>query len=336
MNISLKIALGASLGLVLFACGSKVEQKGVGADAQAPGAETLRPMFASWPKAPEPAMAPNSAMVKLGERLYHEGALSAGNDISCASCHSLDSFGQDNKATSPGTSGLFGKRSTPSSFNAFRQFAQFWDGRAKSVEEQSTMPMMTGVEHGLVSEEQIVGILREQPGYDAAFAAAFPDAKEDAVSADHVRAAIGAFERTLITRSPFDAWVEGSGSALSASQLQGLETFVSVGCATCHMTRAVGGSMYQKLGLVRVVESTDQGRFEATGKEVDRMLFKVPSLLNVSETGPYLHDGRLDSLAETVEFMARVQLGNKLDAEQTAAIVEFLKALTGEWDRGGN
>ncbi|HRV82701.1 MAG TPA: cytochrome c peroxidase, partial [Planctomycetota bacterium] len=285
--------------------------------------------FAAWPSAPAAPVVATPAIVALGERLYHETALSKGRDISCASCHSLETFGQDNKPVSSGTSGQFGKRSAPSTFNAFRQFAQFWDGRADSVETQSTMPMMTGVEHGLVSEDQIVDILRAEGDYSDAFARAFQATEGDGITADNVRAAIGAFERTLVTRSPFDAWVEGDDQALNAEQRKGLETFVAVGCTACHATRAVGGQMYQKLGLVEAVPSEDLGRFQVTQNEADRFLFKVPSLLNVAETAPYLHDGRFASLEETVRFMAKVQLGRTLSDEQARSIVAFLGALTG-------
>ncbi|MCA9003111.1 MAG: c-type cytochrome, partial [Planctomycetes bacterium] len=256
---------------------------------------------------------------------------SATGDISCASCHSIDTFGQDNKAFSPGTQGQLGGRSAPSSFNAFRQVAQFWDGRAASVEEQSTMPMLADVEHGLTSEQQIVEILNGENGYKEAFAAAFSgqDSAEGPITADRVRAAIGAFERTLVTRSPFDDWVEGDDGALNEEQLAGLETFVDTGCVACHTTRSVGGHMFQKLGLVEPVEIADLGRFQFTGKETDKHQFKVPSLLNVTETGPYMHDGSQKSLDDAVRYMAQVQLGKDLEPAQVESIVTFLGALKG-------
>ncbi len=315
-------ALGG--GLLLFACSSD-ENVPAGPDVA-----SLRAPFLQWPNSPAPPVPTSPTLVALGERLYHETALSKTGDVSCASCHGLDTFGQDNLKVSPGTEGLLGKRSAPSTFNAFRQFAQFWDGRADSVETQSTMPMLTDVEHGLVSEDEIVSILAADPSYREEFAQAFPEAGGDALTADHVRAAIGAFERTLVTVSPFDRWVEGEDQALSPQELEGLETFVQVGCTVCHTTRSVGGHMFQKLGLVEAVEGQDLGRFEVTGQESDRYHFKVPSLLNVAKTGPYLHDGRFDSLEETVAFMGKVQLGKELSDSQVASITTFLRALTGE------
>ena len=307
---------------LMAACGSQTHETA--------SVEALRAPFRAWPNAPAPAIPGTPAMVALGERLYHETALSKSRDVSCATCHSLETFGQDNLPVSPGTTGLFGKRSAPSSFNAFRQIAQFWDGRADSVETQSTMPMLTDVEHGLVSEQEIVEKLKAEEGYEEAFRQAFPESVGDPIQADHVRAAIGAFERTLITVSPFDRWVEGDDDALTADQLAGLEEFVSVGCTICHSSRAVGGQMYQKLGLIKPVESADLGRYEATGKESDKYFFKVPSLLNVAKTAPYLHDGSQKTLEETIRFMADVQLGKTLSDSQVASIATFLEALTGE------
>ncbi|MDF1836896.1 MAG: cytochrome c peroxidase [Planctomycetota bacterium] len=321
-----------ALILSLPACGTKDD--GLTPVTESPG-DALRSQFAGWPVGPDAPTVASEELVALGERLYHDKALSAGRDISCASCHSIDNFGQDNKAFSPGTGDRMGGRSTPSSFNAFRQIAQFWDGRAASVEEQSTMPMLTDVEHGLTSEQQIVEILRQERGYDTAFESAFPQSPGDVmggdtITPDRVRTAIGAFERTLITHSPFDAWVEGDDGALTPKQKNGLQTFVSVGCTACHSTRSVGGHMFQKLGLVVPVESEDQGRFEVTGKDSDRQVFKVPSLLNVTETAPYMHDGSIATLAETVRHMGEVQLGQDLDAAQVQSIVSFLGALKGE------
>ena len=246
---NLGFALAA--GLLLFSCGADSEET-----PQNPH-EGLRGPFSQWPSAPPAPVASTPELVALGNRLYHETALSKTGDVSCASCHNLDTFGQDNLKVSPGTQGLLGKRSAPSTFNAFRQIAQFWDGRADSVETQSTMPMLTDVEHGLVSEDEIVGILAAEESYRADFARAFPDAAGDPLTADHVRAAIGAFERTLITVSPFDRWLDGDDKALSPAQLAGLQEFVQVGCTACHGTRAVGGSMFHKLGLVEEVGGDD-------------------------------------------------------------------------------
>ncbi|MEZ6005612.1 MAG: cytochrome c peroxidase [Planctomycetota bacterium] len=295
----------------------------------AAGPPDLRAPFQSWPNSPAAPVASTPEIVALGERLYHETALSKGGDVSCATCHALDNFGQDGKKVSSGTSGLLGKRNAPTSINAFRQFAQFWDGRADSVETQSTMPMLTDVEHGLVSEDQIVEILQGVGDYPAAFAKAFGASDQLALTADNVRAAIGAFERTLVTHSPFDAWLDGDDNALSAEQKKGLETFVASGCTMCHSGRAVGGGMFQKLGLVKAVETEDLGRFQVTGNEADKYMFKVPTLLNIERTGPYMHDGRFDSLEEAIRFMGDVQLGKALSDEDVKSIAVFLGALTG-------
>lgn len=266
--------------------------------------------------------------VALGKKLYHEKALSRNGDISCASCHPLDNWGQDGKKTSPGTGGAAGSRNTPTTFNAYRQFAQFWDFRAETVEQQATMPILTANEHGLKDEAEIESILSAIPDYVAEFKKVFP--KDEKITAKNVAYAIAAFERKLETSSRFDAYIDGDEAALTNLEKKGVKVFMEVGCTTCHVTRLVGGQMKQKLGLIMPVPSEDKGRFEVTKEAGDTNFFKVPQLLNVAETGPYMHDGSIDSLAEVTRYMAKIQLARSLTEDQVKAIVAFLEALTGE------
>lgn len=271
------------------------------------------------------------ARVALGRALYHDARLSKNHDVSCNSCHRLDNWGVDNEPTSPGHKGQRGGRNSPTVYNAALHLAQFWDGRAADVEAQALGPILNPVEMAMPDEAAVMTTVQSIPGYPPMFAAAFPD-DEDPVTFDNLGIAIGAFERTLVTPSRWDAYLAGDASALSADEVEGAKLFVETGCITCHAGVGLGGSMYQKLGLVKPYETSDEGRKEATGNEADLHVFKVPSLRNVAKTGPYFHDGSVKTLPEAVDLMAWHQLGKKLDDAETAKIVTFLEALTGQPD----
>lgn len=266
--------------------------------------------------------------VALGKALYHEKHLSKNGNLSCASCHDLANYGVDNKAKSPGSDGKDGERNTPTTWNAFRQFRQFWDGRAATVEEQSMGPVLNPLEHGIADEAQLVAKLKEKPELVEGFQKAFPGAG-DPVSVANFKLAIGAFERTLVTRSKWDDYLDGNPKALNQDELFGLKTFLDVGCTTCHGTRLVGGAVYQKTGALKPFGSKDEGRGKLTGNDADKFFFKVPSLLNVERTSPYFHDGSVKTLEEVVKVMADIQLDKKLTDDQVRGLVAFLKALTG-------
>ncbi len=271
-------------------------------------------------------------MTDLGRMLYYETRLSLSHEISCNSCHQLDKFGVDGEPTSPGHKGQRGDRNSPTSLNAFGHLAQFWDGRAPDVEAQAKGPILNPVEMAMKDEAAVIATLQSIPGYVEAFAKAFPG-EEAAISYDNMAKAIGAFERKLTTPGRFDTYLKGDASALSVVEKKGLETFISTGCTTCHLGAYVGGQSYQKLGLVLPYETEDIGRAKVTDNEADKYVFKVPSLRNIAETGPYLHDGSISSLEEMVQLMGKHQLGKELSADDTASIVTFLHALTGEVDK---
>ena len=271
------------------------------------------------------------ARVDLGRMLYYETRLSKSQELSCNSCHKLDSYGVDNEPTSPGHKGQRGERNSPTVFNAALHISQFWDGRAPTVEEQAKGPVLAGVEMAMAGEDQVVGVLKTIPGYAEPFKAAFPG-EEDPLTYHNMATAIGAFERNLLTPAPLDAFLKGDVNALTAAQKKGMQTYLDTGCQTCHMGVAVGGQSYMKLGLAKPWETEDVGRMKLTGNESDKYFFKVPSLRNIEKTGPYLHDGSVTDLSEMVKLMADHQLARELTDEQTADIVAFLGALTGEVD----
>jgi cytochrome c peroxidase len=273
--------------------------------------------------------------VKLGKFLYFDTRLSKTGNNSCNSCHNLNTFGVDNLATSPGDEGKNGNRNSPTSFNAALHTMQFWDGRAKDVEEQAGMPVMNPVEMNIPSEDFLIKRLKGIELYKQLFASAFPDEK-DPLTFKNMAKAIGAFERTLITPSKFDEYLHGKSDALSYEEKKGLQTFINEGCTTCHNGVAIGGNSLQKFGSLdnyrNYTGSTieDEGRKEVTKDEFDKDLFKTPSLRNITKTAPYFHDGSVEELSRAITIMGKIQLGKDFSPEQVASIKAFLEALTGD------
>ena len=326
MNSTIKSMLALVALALLAGCG------GQPADTAAAGPPTSqhKNLFGGMPAVMESPDNPlTDAKIALGRILYYEPRMSANNEISCNSCHLLDEFGVDGQATSPGHDGTFGVRNSPTVYNAAMQVAQFWDGREPTVEAQAKGPILNPLEHGMASAEAVEKVLRDIPAYHPLFAAAFPD-EENPITFDNVALAIGAFERKLVTRGDWDRWLIGDGNALNVQQRRGLDTFTEIGCTTCHMGPNLGGSLFQKMGLVEAYPLTDKGRSEITGNAAEEYFFKVPSLRLVAETGPYLHDGSLESLEEVVRIMAKHQLGKTVTDQQVTDLVVFMKALTGE------
>ena len=273
--------------------------------------------------------------VALGKALYFENRLSMNNTQSCNTCHNLDTYGVDNKPTSPGDNGKPGTRNSPTTLNSALHFLQFWDGRMKDVEEQAGGPVMNPAEMNMPAEGVVMARLSSDEGYTKMFAAAFPGAT-DAMTFENMRKAIGAFERTLLTPSKFDRFLGGDNLALSEQELNGLEAFMNTGCTACHMGPLMGGNMFQKYPLFGTHKDytgslvDDTGKMQATKNEADKYMFKVPSLRNIAETWPYLHDGSVRELDKTVNLMAKAELNKELTPAQVSDIVAFLKSFTGE------
>ncbi len=269
------------------------------------------------------------AKVELGRLLYFETRLSGSGKISCNSCHDLAAYGVDNEPTSDGDKGQKGARNSPTVLNAAGHFAQFWDGRAATVEEQAKGPMLAAVEMAMASAADAEAAIRAVPEYNARFRAAFPGEREP-VTFDNIAKAIGAFERKLTTHSPWDRFLEGDATALTAEERAGLHRFMHTGCVGCHNGTLVGGNSFQRLGAAAPYpDQSDPGRFRVTGVASDRMVFKVPSLRNVEKTAPYFHNGQVATLEDAVGRMARYQLDVKLSPEETRSIIAWLKTLTG-------
>lgn len=270
------------------------------------------------------------AKTDLGRMLFFEPRLSKNQKTSCNTCHVLSNYGVDGLSTSVGHRAQHGARNSPTVYNAAGFFAQFWDGRAETVEEQAKGPILNPVEMALASPEQGVKVLSSIPEYAEAFKQAFPGEKEP-ITFDNTARAIAAFERRLTTPSRWDDYLRGNQNALTVPELEGLKVFTNIGCMVCHTGEFVGGAMYQKVGIVEPwPDQRDQGRFVVTKQDTDRMMFKVPTLRNVAKTAPYFHDGSVPTLDAAVRRMGRYQLGLALSDQEVAAIVSWLGALTGE------
>lgn len=323
-------AAAAALGLLAVAPIAAAEE--ARADARRDAARRARLVFQPLPAEALRADDPyTEAQIDLGRRLYYETRISKSQKLSCNSCHQLDRFGADGEPTSPGHEGQRGGRNSPTTLNAALHFAQFWDGRAATVEEQAKGPVLNPIEMGMPSPDMVIRVLESIPGYAPLFAEAFPGEAEP-ITYDNFARAVGAFERRLVTPGRFDAFLSGDDAALSDAEVAGLEAFVQNGCPTCHAGPLVGGMMFQKLGVVHPYETKDLGRYEVTKKEADKHFFKVPSLRNVAETGPYFHDGGVATLEEAIRLMGWHQLGKKLAPEEIASIATFLRSLTGTVD----
>jgi cytochrome c peroxidase len=273
------------------------------------------------------------AQVALGRMLFSEPRLSLREDLSCAGCHDLDRFGVDHQKTAIGTDGQVGPRNVPTVFNAATHIAQFWDGRAASVEAQAVEPILNPQEMAMPDSDAILHRL-DTPAYTAAFHAAYPG-DPNPITIEHLGGAIGAFERGLVTTSRWDAYLAGDLAALTAEEKHGLHVFLEVGCMSCHTGPQVGGTMFQRLGAVEPwPDEHDLGRAAVSHLASDRMVFKVPSLKNVVETAPYFHDGSVAKLDEAIRMMARHQLGLELADDQVAAIAAWMGSMTGRIESG--
>ncbi len=265
-------------------------------------------------------------LISLGKKLYFEQALSASGTISCNSCHKLDQYGVDNEATSLGHDGRRGGRNSPTVYNAALNFVQFWDGRARDLEEQALGPLLNPIEHGLKDEAQVLKILG-QKNYKELFTKAFKKSEAEAFHFKNVGVAIAAFEKTLLTPSRFDDYLEGNHEALNALEKKGLKKFMETGCTTCHQGVGIGGDSFQLLGQANKYETKDEGRFAVTKDPQDKFVFKVPSLRNASKTSPYFHDGSIKTLEEAIRVMGHHQLDVTLSEEDIQEIKAFITSL---------
>lgn len=277
-----------------------------------------------------PDQSPTAAQIALGRRLYYETLLSQSHAMSCNSCHPLNAYGADGRKVSLGDQGQPGGRNAPTVYNAAGHLAQFWDGRAPTVEAQAKGPILNPVEMNMTDSGAVLDHLESIPSYVSDFAAAFPNERQP-ITYDNVGRAIGAFERGLVTPARWDRFLGGNQMALNSDERHGFATFVRVGCVSCHNGAYVGGNSYQKLGRVSPWPAlADSGRVIVTHSPNDLYVFKVAALRNVEMTAPYLHDGSIASLPTMIRMMGQHQLGVTLTESQVRDIRAWLQTLTGE------
>ncbi len=270
-------------------------------------------------------------LIELGKMLYYEPRLSKSGLISCHTCHNFGLAGVDNLPVSIGHMWQKGPRNAPTVLNAALHSSQFLDGREPDVEAQALMPILDPVEMA-ATEDHVLAVLGSIPEYTKLFREAFPD-QEDPLVYENVGVAIGAFERILLTYSRFDSFIKGNLDALNDNEKRGLETFMDVGCTSCHVRETFGGQTFSRFITPRERSGDvepDLGRYEVTGQEEDKHFFKVPSLLNVAETFPYFHDGSEWSLAAAIQEVAMSQLDIELSDTELDDLVAFMHALSGE------
>ena len=290
---------------------------------------------------PLPAQMPGAEndtvdIIQLGKKLFSDPRLSINDRQSCSSCHRLEAgfSGVDNLPTSPGARGQQGSRNSPTVLNSGLQTSQFWDGRAENLVEQAKGPILNPIEMGMPNEQAVVDKLAAIAEYKIAFTKAFSNAGSGASPAltyQNIAEAIAAFERTLLTPSRFDDYLRGDIGALNKSEKQGLETFLKVDCRSCHDGVMLGGSSFETMGKENpYANQSDQGLYDISKDEADRMVFKVAPLRNVALTAPYFHDGKVATLEDAVRLMGHLQVDKELDDQQISDIVSFLKTLSGK------
>ncbi len=273
--------------------------------------------------------------VALGKRLFHDKRLSGDDSLNCASCHDLTKGGTDQAQVSTGIRGQHGPINSPTVYNAMYNLTQFWDGRAKDLQEQAAGPVSNPLEMGAQWDE-VVDKLKQDTEYQSFFAKLYP---QQGLTKTTVTDAIAVFEQSLVTgNSRFDQFLRGNQAALISDELEGYELF-KANCASCHFGPALGGLSYEKMGVKRdyfqqrgtALTDADNGRFNVTKQEKDRHFFKVPVLRNIDLTYPYFHDGSVVSLADAIQIMGEVQLDKTFSQDEIAKLVAFLSTLTGEY-----
>ncbi len=316
---------------VAFLCGALAG--GAAALAQGDDLAALKDKFRRPAGIPFPSSNPYSPGKRaLGERLFHDKRLSADGSIACASCHDRSKGFSDGRVTAIGVPRRALARHTPTLWNLAWARNVFWDGRARSLEEQVAGPIIAPDEMAQPMD-RLIARLGADRSYQRDFAKAFPD--EPAVSEDNLKKAIATYERTFVSpQTRFDRWIEGDNAALSPQEVDGFRVFNTSGCANCHSGWAFTDYAFYDIGL----PSDDRGRGAVLRLEQAEYAFKTPSLREAARRAPYMHDGSLASLDAVVKHYAsgiadratRSPDLRKIDlsGKQQAALVAFLPTLS--------
>ncbi len=277
--------------------------------------------------------------IELGRLLFFDKRLSKNNTIACASCHMAQFAFTDGKPVSAGIHGLKGGRSAPASLNRLFSKAQFWDGRAATLEEQSVGPLVNPVEHGFANHDEMVAKMKKIPGYRKLF----KDVFGTDVTTEGVGMAIASFQRTILSgNSPADRFdLGGDEKAISPEAQKGLELFrTKARCTRCHSGFNFTDEKFHNLGIGWDTNTVDLGRYMVTNNQADIGAFKTPTLREISRSAPYMHDGRFKTLEEVVNFYNQGGVKNphqdelviplELTDQEKHDLVAFLRTLNGE------
>jgi len=295
---------------------------------------------------PEPKDNPSTPeKISLGKQLFFDARLSVDGTVSCKSCHDVQGNGTDSRATSVGVKGHIGGRSAPSVWNAAFLSAQMWDGRLPTLEDQAKGPILNPIEMAMPHPDAAVKRIASVPGYAKQFAEVFGGDKP--VTYDNIAKAIAAYERTLITpNSRFDQYLRGNSSALTRQELNGMETFVSLGCIRCHKGPNMAGPVMPNgqiflqwfpafpnhyIDEFKLLDDLGYNEGKEDQLKIRRGKWRVPSLRNIANTAPYFHNGSVKTLNKAVRVMARSQLNRELTDYEATVLEAFLKTLTGEY-----
>jgi cytochrome c peroxidase len=297
--------------------------------------------LANGPLPPPPVPADNpqtDAKIRLGMQLYFDKRLSNDNTISCASCHKPDVGWADPNPVSEGVGHAKGTRNAPTVLNSAYSPLQFWDGRAKDLEDQALGPIQNPVEM-----QMTMPIALDRLQSIPAYMSQFQDVFGTGPSEENVAEAIAAFERTVVSRnSAFDRYVQGDYSAMSRAAVRGMQLFNGgAHCTACHSGPNFSDGRFHNLGIgYENGEFKDVGRYKVTNRPEDMGTFKTPSLRNVALTAPYLHDGSEKTLIDVIDLynrggvpnpnLDRLMLPLSLTEREKADLAAFMEALTGE------
>jgi cytochrome c peroxidase len=282
---------------------------------------------------------PTDARVELGRLLYFDTRLSGDDTVACATCHQPSHGFAEPRAASSGIRGQVGARNAPTVLNRLFSKEQFWDGRAEDLEEQAHGPIINKIEMGMMSHDECVAKIKKVQGYQPYFQKAFgtPD-----ITMPRIAQAIASYERTVVAgNSPFDRYRAGDTKAMSESAVRGMALFNGKGnCVTCHAGFNFTDESYHNLGVGMDAAKPDLGRYVQTKQDTDRGAFKTPTLRNVTQNAPYMHDGSEATLVEVIEFYDKGGAKNQwlsaemkplgLSATEKADLVAFVEALTGD------
>jgi len=262
--------------------------------------------------------------IELGKKLFFDPRLSRSNLISCNTCHNLATGGVDGVEAAIGDGWTTNPHhlNSPTVYNSVFNKAQFWDGRSPHLEDQAQGPIQAGPEMA-APKDLVVKRVTSIPAYVEEFKKAYGN--DVKITFEQITDTIGLFERTLVTPSKYDEFLNGNADALSAVEKEGLTLFIDKGCTACHNGIALGGDM-QNFDTTGAYKYKDVGDFKGD----DDKKVKAPTLRNIEETAPYYHNGKVWTLKEAIAQMGKVQLMTEINDADNAKIEAFLKTLTGK------